>query len=348
MRNRIVTAPMCQYSAEDGHATDWHLVHLGARAIGGAGTVMVEATAISPEARITPQCLGIWTDAQAEGLGRVARFISEQGAAVGIQLSHAGRKSSSDLPWGRPGHLRAEDPRAWEPIAPSAIAFGAHLSRVPRSMSSEEISQVRDDFVAAARRALWAGFQVLQLQFAHGYLAQSFFSPISNKRTDAYGASFENRLRFLVEVFDAVRAVWPERLPLAVRLGVSDFCAESHTIEESIEAVRALRDRGLDLADVSLAFNQDDNSGVAWGPAFLAPLAGRIRRETGVLTAVGWMITDAEQADAVIREGQADLVMIARRMLDDPHWAYHAGQALGVKFPHKVLPIQYAAWLRTQ
>jgi 2,4-dienoyl-CoA reductase-like NADH-dependent reductase (Old Yellow Enzyme family) len=242
--------------------------------------------------------------------------------------------------------MKPDDPRAWQPIGPSANAFGANLPRVPTAMTKADIRRVQGDFVAAAKRALAAGFDLLELHFAHGYLAQSFFSPIANKRTDEYGGGFENRIRFLMETFEAVRAVWPEHLPLAARLGISDFTDESQAVEESIDLIKRFKAGGLDLIDVSVGFNTPDISKIPWGPGFMVPYCERIRREAGIPTACGWFISEPAQADAIVRQGQADLIMLARAMLDDPNWAYHAARALGVANFKWTLPAQYAHWIR--
>jgi 2,4-dienoyl-CoA reductase-like NADH-dependent reductase (Old Yellow Enzyme family) len=346
LRNRIAVSPMCQYSADNGVPNTWHLVHLGARASGGAGVVIAEATAVAPEGRISPGCTGLWNDEQAAAWQPIAKFIKQQGAVPGIQIAHAGRKASANRPWEGDDHIPESDPRAWTPIGPSPIAFGGHLSRTPREMTLEDILRVRDNFVAAARRALSAGFEWLELHFAHGYLGQSFFSPIANKRVDEYGGSFENRARFLLETLSKVREVWPEKFPLTARLGVTDFCPESQPLEESIELIKQFKARGLDLIDVSLGFNTPDVSGVPWGPSFMAPIAGRIRSETGLLTAVGWMVNGPDQAESIVAGEQADLVMLAHKELDDPHFPYHAAKALGVELPTGVLPKQYGHWLK--
>lgn len=346
LKNRISVSPMCQYSAVDGYANEWHQIHLGAHAIGGAGLVHVEATAVSPEGRITPGCTGIWTDGHAEKFAPIVTFLKAQGAVPAIQIAHAGRKASANRPWEGDDHMKPDDPRAWQPIGPSPVAFGANLPRVPHEMTKAEIARVRGDFAAAAMRAHDVGFEWLELHFAHGYLAQSFFSPLANKRTDEYGGSFENRSRFLVETFTAVREVWPQNLPLAVRLGVSDFQEGSQPLEESIELVRRFKSLGLDVIDVSLGFNTPDISGVPWGPAFMVPIAERVRREADIATAAGWFIPDAVAADAIIREDRADLIMLAHAMLADPNWPYHAAQTLNREDPHKVLPPPYAHWLK--
>ena len=341
LRNRIGVSPMCQYSAQNGLPGDWHFVHLGARAIGGAALVIAEATAVSPEGRITPGCTGIWSDAQAEKFARIARFIKAQGAIPGIQLAHAGRKASAFAPWTGQGNLPENHPEAWQPIGPSAIPFGGALTRMPRAMTAEDIVRVQSDFASATRRALDAGFEWLELHFAHGYLAQSFFSPIANRRTDDYGGSFAGRARFPIETFSAVRQIWPERLVLSVRLGMSDFLPAGQPIDESIELVRRLKTLGLDIVDPSLGGNTPDVSGVPYGPGFMAPIAERVRREVEIPAAVSWQITEPHQADSIIRDGQADLVLLARAMLDDPHWAFHAARALGRPDYRSVLPPQY-------
>jgi len=341
LRNRIGISPMCQYHSHEGFVDDWHLAHLGARAIGGAGLVMTEATAVSPEGRISPRCAGLWQDAQVEPWARVARFIKAQGAVPGMQLAHAGRKGSAHVPWVEGGaQLPAGDPQAWETLAPSAIAFGGNLDRVPREMGVADIVRVRADFAAAARRALAAGFEWLELHFAHGYLAQSFFSPIANQRSDAYGGGFEGRARFLLETVDEVRAAWPDHLPLAVRLGVTDFDPRGHSIEESIALLGLMAARGVDLADISLGFNTPDASAIPWGPGFLVPTTARIRAATGLPVAAGWMISEAAQAEAIIAGQQADLVLLARASLADPQWPYHAAVALGLPDAWSVLPRQ--------
>lgn len=346
LRNRIAVSPMCQYSAIDGVVNDWHLVHLGARASGGAGLVVAEATAVAPEGRITPGCAGLWTDGQAEAWSRVARFVAERGAVPGIQLAHAGRKASANRPWEGDDHFAADDHRAWEIIGPSAIAFGGSLPRVPRAMTPDDIRRVQHQFAEAAKRALSAGFKWLNLHFAHGYLANSFLSPIANRRADAYGGSLDNRARFALETFAAVRGVWPDQLPLTVRLGVKDFVDGGLTLEEGIELSRRFREAGADLIDVSLALNSPDVSGVPWGPGFMVPVARRVREEAGVPVSVGWMIDSPKDADRIISEGSVDLFTSARAILAEPSWPYRAARELGVETPQDVLPTQYAAWLK--
>lgn len=341
LRNRIAVSPMCQYSSENGFLNDWHLVHLGSRAIGGAGLVIVEATGVSPEGRISPQDSGIYLDAHVEPMVRINRFLKEHGAVPGIQLAHAGRKASAARPWEGDHHLKTEE-GGWDTIAPSAVAFGGQLWKVPKEMSLEEIQRVQNDFVTAAKRSLEAGFEWLELHFAHGYLAHEFYSPFSNFRTDQYGGSFENRTRFLLETFSAVRDVWPERYPLTIRLSVTDWNPGGVTVEESIELVRQLKDRGLDLLDVSHGFVIPDVSQIPWGPGFLSPIAGQIRSATQIPTAVGWMITDPHQAEQTLADGNADLILLGRELLRDPYWPYRAAMALEAPGATSLLPPQYA------
>ena len=347
LRNRIAMSPMCQYSARDGLVGDWHLVHLGSRAVGGAGLVIAEATAVSAAGRISAADAGLWSTAHAQAWAPITGFIASRGAVPGIQLAHAGRKGSARAPWDGDDHLAPDDPNAWEIIAPSAQAFGKKLTRVPRAMTAGDIARVQGEFAAAAQLALAAGFKWLVLHFAHGYLAQSFFSPLANQRRDRYGGSFENRARLLLETLAAVRAVWPQSLPLTARLGVIDYVAGEQPLAESIELVRRMHSGGLDLADISAGFNTPDASGVPWKePAFLAPIAARIRREVGLPVAASWNIGDPTLADELVRGGQLDLVMIAKAPLADPYWPYRAAQALGRAASHATLPVQYGAFLQ--
>ncbi|KQT53946.1 MULTISPECIES: NADH:flavin oxidoreductase/NADH oxidase [unclassified Aureimonas] len=343
LRNRIVVSPMCQYSADDGVINEWHLVHLAGLARGGASLVIAEATAVSPEGRITPGDAGIWTDEQGHAWKPVVAAIKAAGAVPGIQIGHAGRKASANRPWEGDDHIAADDPRGWETIAPSAIAFGGGLPKVPRAMTLAEIERVKADFVAAARRARAAGFEWLELHFAHGYLAQSFFSTWSNKREDAYGSDFEGRARFLVETLQAVRAVWPENLPLAARFGVTEFDG-SNDLEEGIEMVRRFKAAGLDFIDVSIGFSTS-TANIPWGPAFMAPVAERVRRETGLPATTSWFISEAAEAEALIADDKVDLVSLGRPLLADPHWPYRAAKELGVDKAAWTLPAPYAHWL---
>ena len=345
LRNRIAVPPMCQYMATDGVVNDWHRVHYPAIARGGAGLVIVEATAVSPEGRITPNCTGLWNNAQAQALAPIAASIKAAGAVPGIQIGHAGRKASANRPWDGDDHIAADDARGWATISPSATAFGANLPKVPRAMTVEDIARVREDFVAAARRALEAGFEWLELHFAHGYLAQSFFSVHANQRDDAYGGSFDNRSRFLLETLQAVRKVWPEHLPLTARFGVLEYDGrDEETLAESIELTRQFKREGLDLLSVSVGFSTP-TAKIPWAPAFLAPIAERVRREAGLPVASAWGIDNPATADATVRDGQLDLVMVGRAHLANPHWPLQAARALGVERPTWVLPAPYAHWL---
>jgi 2,4-dienoyl-CoA reductase-like NADH-dependent reductase (Old Yellow Enzyme family) len=346
LRNRIGVPPMCQYSAVDGMITGWHRGHLAGLARGGAGLVVVEATAVSPEGRITPGCTGLWNDAQVEGMADAARIIKAGGAVPGIQIGHAGRKASANRPWEGDNHIADDDPRGWQTIAPSAIPFGAHLPKVPQEMTLANIARVRDDFAAAARRACDAGFEWLELHFAHGYLAQSFFSPNANQRTDAYGGSFDNRARFLRETLAAVRAVWPERLPLTLRFGVVEFDGrEEETLAEAIQLVRHFKADGLDLLSVSAAFTTP-TAKIPWGqPGFMVPFAERVRREVGIPVATAWGLGDPLLAERVVAEQRIDLALIGKPHLANPHWTYAAALALNIDKPAWVLPAPYAHWL---
>ena len=345
LRNRIAVPPMCQYMATDGVVNDWHRVHYPAIARGGAGLVIVEATAVSPEGRISPNCTGLWNNAQAAALAPIAASIKAAGAVPGIQIGHAGRKASANRPWDGDDHMAADDARGWATISPSATAFGANLPKVPRAMTVEDIARVREDFVAAARRALEAGFEWLELHFAHGYLAQSFFSVHANQRDDAYGGSFDNRSRFLLETLQAVRKVWPEHLPLTARFGVLEYDGrDEETLAESIELTRQFKREGLDLLSVSVGFSTP-SANIPWAPAFLAPIAERVRREAGLPVASAWGIDNPATADATVRDGQLDLVMIGRAHLANPHWPLQAARALNVERPTWVLPAPYAHWL---
>jgi 2,4-dienoyl-CoA reductase-like NADH-dependent reductase (Old Yellow Enzyme family) len=330
------------YSSADGLATDWHLVHLGARAAGGAGLVIAEATAVSAEGRITPGDAGIWDEKHVEPLARINQFIKSQGAVPGIQLAHAGRKASAARPWDGGGHL-ADDDGGWSTVAPSAIAFGGALEKVPHALSGKEIARVQADFVAAAQRALAAGFEWLELHSAHGYLAHQFLSPLSNHRSDCYGGPFENRILFLLETSRAVRAVWPERLPLTVRLSCTDWVEGGWTIEESVELSRRLKADGVDLIDCSSG-GAAPNARIPVGPGYQVEFAARIRREANIATAAVGMITEPAQADEIIRGERADLVLLAREILRDPNWPLRAASELGMH-PAPKPPVQYArAW----
>ena len=345
LRNRIAVPPMCQYSAVDGFTNDWHLSHYAGLARGGAGLVIVEATAVSPEGRISPGCTGLWNDEQAVGMARISEAIKAGGAVPGIQIAHAGRKASANRPWEGDDHIPDGDARGWKTISPSAKPFGAHLPKVPEAMTHDDIARVQADFVAAAKRALDAGFQWLELHFAHGYLAQSFFSVHANQRSDEYGNDAIGRGRFLLETLAAVREVWPQNLPLTARFGVIEYDGnDEQTLKESIELVRAMREGGLDMLNVSVGFSTPDAK-IPWGSAFLAPIAERVHREAGLPVASSWGIDDPVVANRVVEQGQMDLVMVGRAMLSNPHWPYQTAMKLGLERPSWVLPAPYAHWL---
>ncbi len=327
LRNRVGVSPMCQYSSDDGVANDWHLVHLGSRALGGAGLVIAEATAVAPEGRITPGDAGIWADKHVEPLARINRFIKEHGAVAGIQIAHAGRKASAAVPWAGGAHL-ANDAGGWTTVAPSAVPFGGDQNKVPHALSVDEIKGVQANFVAAAKRSLAAGYEWLELHSAHGYLSHEFLSPLSNQRTDSYGGSFDNRIRFILETTRAVRKVWPENLPFTVRISCTDWAEGGWDIDQSVELARRLKTEGIDLVDCSSG-GAVPHAKIPVGPDFQVPFAERIRREADIATAAVGMITEPKQADAIIRSGQADLVLLAREELRDPYWPAHAAKALG-------------------
>ncbi len=342
LRNRVGVSPMCQYSSDDGVATDWHLVHLGARAAGGAALVIAEATAVSPEGRITPGDAGIWAEKHIEPIARVNRFVKHQGAIPGIQLAHAGRKASTAIPWEGGAHL-PDHAGGWPTLAPSPLAFGDNLDKVPQELSLAGIVKVQKDFAAAAARALSAGCEWLELHAAHGYLFHQFLSPLSNHRKDAYGGSFENRIRFLSETTRGIRAAWPERLPLTVRLSCTDWVPGGWDIEQSVELARLFKREGVDLIDCSSG-GLVPGAAIPIGPGYQVPFAERIRREAGIATAAVGLIREAKQADEIIRQGQADIVLLAREFLRDPNWPLRAAKSLGGTLEP---PLQYArAWPR--
>jgi 2,4-dienoyl-CoA reductase-like NADH-dependent reductase (Old Yellow Enzyme family) len=329
--HRIFVSPMCQYSSVDGFATDWHLVHLGSRAVGGAALVIVEATAVLPEGRISPSDNGIWKDEQVAKLAQIVEFAHSQGARMGVQLAHAGRKASMSPPWEAPEHTIAAADGGWpaEVVAPSAAAF-AEKYPVPTALDKAGIRRVVDAFAAAAVRADRAGFDVVEIHAAHGYLLHEFYSPLSNKRTDEYGGSFENRVRALLEVTDAVRAVWPKKKALFVRISATDWTEGGWDIADSVELAKLLKARGVDLLDVSSGGNVA-GAKIPVGPGYQTEFAARIKRETGIVTGAVGMITGPVQADTIIRTGQADAVLLAREMLRDPYWPLHAAERLGQK-----------------
>jgi 2,4-dienoyl-CoA reductase-like NADH-dependent reductase (Old Yellow Enzyme family) len=337
-RNRVGVSPMCQYSGRDGFANDWHLVHYGAFATGGAGIVFTEAIAVVPSGRISPHDLGIWDDAHVEMLARIAAFITEQGAVPGIQLAHAGRKAGARRPWESGSVTVPEDEGGWPGAlcAPSAVPF-SEAYPVPRALDADGIQGVVRSFREGTERALEAGFHIVEIHAAHGYLLHEFLSPLSNRRDDRYGGSFENRSRVVLEVVEAVRERWPERLPLSVRISATDWADGGWDVDEAVELARALGDRGVDLVDTSSG-GLVPHQKVPLAPGYQVPFAARIRREAGLATAAVGLITDPVQADSIVRDGDADLVLLAREMLRRPHWPLYAAHALGVEGPW---PVQY-------
>ena len=317
---------MCQYSSVDGYANDWHMVHLGSRAVGGAAAVLTEATAVLPEGRISPDDLGIWSDGHVEMLGRIFRFIEDHGAVAGVQLAHAGRKAGTSAPW-KGGAPLSEAGGGWRPIfAPSAIAFDEGY-QTPQELDRVGIQRLSQAFASAARRVLDAGGKIVELHAAHGYLLHQFLSPLSNRRRDEYGGSLDNRTRIVREVVQAVRRVWPERYPLFVRISSTDWIEGGWTIKESVELARQLKPLGVDVIDCSSG-GSSPHAKIPVGPGYQVPFAERIRREANILTAAVGMITEPEQADRIIRTGQADLVVMARELLRDPYWPLHAARRL--------------------
>jgi 2,4-dienoyl-CoA reductase-like NADH-dependent reductase (Old Yellow Enzyme family) len=327
--NRIVVSPMCQYSSIDGFATDWHLVHLGSRAVGGAGLVMVEATAVSPEGRITPADLGVWKDAHIEKLKQISDFAHSQGAYIGIQLAHAGRKATMSVPWEEERVIPPQEGGWTDVLAPSAVAFSDNYAR-PVALDAAGIRKIIEAFTAAARRAVQAGFDAVEIHSAHGYLLHSFLSPLSNRRDDEYGGTFENRIRLLVEVVDVVRKELPPRIALLVRISATDWAEGGWDLEQSVALAKVLKPHHVDVIDVSSGGLVPDAK-IPAGPGFQTPFAERIRREADIPTGTVGFITGAAQADHVIRTGQADVVMIAREFLRDPYWPLQAASELHQK-----------------
>ena len=329
-KNRIFVSPMCQYCSENGLPGDWHLVHLGSRAVGGAALVMVEASAVSPEGRISPKDSGIWSDEHAKAFERITTFIKEQGAVPAIQLAHAGRKASVDVPWRGDKPLDQED-GGWQPVAPSAIPFDP-ASPVPSALEPHQIERLVSRFVDAAKRSLSAGFEVLELHMAHGYLLHEFLSPISNHRRDPFGGSLENRARFPLKVARAVRSVWPEHLPVFVRISCTDWVEGGWDLNQSIKFCRMLKQEGIDLIDCSSGAMVPDAS-IPAGPGFQVPFAASIRNEVGIATGAVGLITSPVQAEQITATGQADVVFLAREMLRQPYWPLHAARSLRVDVP---------------
>lgn len=327
-KNRIFVSPMCQYSAVDGIAQPWHLVHLGSLAAGGSALVVAEATAVCPEGRITHGCLGLWSEKHAAALKPVVEFIHSQQAFAGIQLAHAGRKASTAIPW-KGGKPLGPGDGPWTTVAPSAVSF-AEGWHVPHELTKEEIARTKDLFVESARLASGAGFDVIELHMAHGYLLNQFLSPLSNLRTDEYGGSRENRMRFPLEVAEAVRAAWPAGKPLFVRISATDWVHGGWEIEDSVAFCRELRARGVDLIDVSTGGNSPLQK-IPVGPGYQVPFAERIRREAEMAVGAVGLITDPKQAEDILERGQADAVFLARELLRDPHWPFRAAKALGAE-----------------
>ncbi len=336
LKNRIAVSPMCQYSSVDGFANDWHLVHYGSRAAGGAGLVLTEAAAVTPQGRISPLDLGIWSDDHVEFLARITHFINQRGSVAGIQLAHAGRKASSPPPWENRSVTLTEAEGGWPIVAPSSIPFDDGCI-VPAELGEDGIRDISKAFVEAARRSLLAGFGIVEIHAAHGYLLHQFLSPLSNRRTDQYGGSFENRTRLLKEIVIAVRAIWPENLPLLVRISATDWVEGGWNIAQSLELVRQLLPLGVDLIDCSSG-GSDPHARIPLGAGYQTGFAEQIRRETGGKSGAVGMITSPVQADHIIRSGQADLVLLARELLRDPYWPLRAARELGQTTPW---PAQY-------
>ena len=330
LSNRIIVSPMCQYSSLDGFSTDWHFVHLASRAVGGAALVLTEASAVTPDGRISPQDLGIYDDGHVQGLARIVHFIHGQGAPAGIQLAHAGRKGSTARPWegGREVPLSAG---GWQPVGPTSEPFTPGYP-VPRALTTSDIVSIVDAFRQAAGRARAAGFDVVEIHAAHGYLIHEFLSPLVNTRTDEYGGSYDNRVRLCLEIVDAVRAAWPDRLPVFVRLSSTDWKDGGWDIDQCVELARRLRDRGVDVIDCSSGGAVPD-AVITVGPGYQVPFAERIRREAGIATGAVGLITDPAQADAIIRDERADCVLLARELLRDPYWPLRAARELGHVVP---------------
>lgn len=334
LRNRIVVSPMCQYSAEDGFANDWHLVNLGSRAVGGAALTIHEATSVSPEGRISPGDLGIWSDEHIPFLKRMNEFIHQNGSIAGIQLAHAGRKASFDVPW-RDSKQITEKDGGWKTVAPSAIPH-TEGNEAPVALTSEGIEKIKSDFIAATKRALAAGYQVIEIHAAHGYLFHQFLSPLSNQRTDEYGGSFENRIRFLLETVAAVQQEWPAENPLFVRISATDWAEGGWSPEESVKLSAILKDNGVDLIDCSSGGNISYQK-IPLSQGYQVPFSEAIKKETGVLTGAVGLITEAKQAEEILQEGKADLIILARELLRDPYFPLHAAYELDdeIKWPEQ-------------
>ena len=325
LKNRIVVSPMCQYSSEDGFANDWHLVHLGSRAVGGAGLVFTEATAVSPEGRITQSDLGIWKDDHIDFLKKITEFISIHGAVAGIQLAHAGRKASHHVPWKGSAPLKKNE-GAWQTLAPGAVGY-KESDPLPKEMTIEDIKQTIKDFSMGVERALQTGFKVIEIHAAHGYLINEFLSPLSNFRNDNYGGSFENRIRLLIEIVDATRKILPDEYPLFVRLSATDWVEGGWTVDDSVKLAAILKDKGVDVIDCSTGGNISSQK-ITVTPLYQVPFAERIKKETGIFTGAVGMITTVQQAEEILAKKQADLILLARQFLRDPYFPLHAAREL--------------------
>jgi 2,4-dienoyl-CoA reductase-like NADH-dependent reductase (Old Yellow Enzyme family) len=341
LRNRIVVSPMCQYSSNDGFATNWHLVHLGSRAVGGAGLIITEATAVSPEGRISYADLGIYQDEHIEKLKEITDYIHHHGAVAGIQLGHAGRKASHQTPWDGNKQIPANQPNGWQGVAPSAIPF-TDTEEAPVELDKAGIEKVKADFKAAAVRAVKAGFKLIELHGAHGYLIHQFLSPLSNHRTDEYGGTFENRIRLLLEIIDEVKQVWPADLPLLVRLSATEWTEGGWDIDDSVELAKLLKQKGIDLIDCSTGGNIA-GAKIPVGPGYQVPFAAQVRKGADIPTGAVGLITEAQQAEDILTAGQADLIILARELLRDPHFPLRAAHELGYDIKW---PVQYerAKW----
>ena len=347
LRNRMAVSPMTMYRSTDGLMNDYHIMLLGSRAAGGFGLVFPEQLAITPEGRTSVGCGGIYDDAQIEGLSRVTAIIKDMGAVPAIQLGHTGRKSSLAKPWRGGAQLPPDDPNGWQVVGPSAVAYGGKYKYPVHELSKDEIKSIYRSYARAAERALQAGFEWLEMHFAHGYLGASFLSPIANKRTDEYGGSLENRIRFHLEALDAVREVWPERLPLTMRLGSDDLNDQGVQFDDAVVAVSMMKEHGLDRADLSIGFNTDDMKDPPFGDiAFMVERATRVKREVGIPVATSWNLGRPDVADRVIRENLIDLVMLGRPALANPHWPLWAARELGHDDPFSLVPEDWAWWLR--
>jgi len=339
-RNRIVVSPMCEYSSVDGFANDWHLVHLGSRSVGGAALVITEAAAVSPEGRISSGDLGIWKDEHIEKLKHITNFIHEHGAVAGVQLAHAGRKASHEVPWKGNKQIPSVNENGWKALAPSPVAF-SETEEVPLELDKAGIEKIKADFKAAAERALKAGFKVIEIHAAHGYLIHEFYSPLSNHRTDEYGGSFENRIRLLLEVIAAVKESWPAENPLFVRISSTDWTEGGWTADDSVNLAKKLKEACVDLVDCSSGGNI--LAKIPLKPGYQVQFAERIRKESGIMTGAVGLITQAEQADEIIKNGEADMVLLARELLRDPYFPLRAAHKLGYEIKW---PVQYerAKW----